>query len=171
MPNCLTCGSGIDEYDSGYYSRNMLCIPCYSRKASEVPMASCGKCGVRIRQDEARNRRGTYYCNYCVGELERLDRVPGCAICRQKVESYDRSMKSAKGMVHVSCAESVMREGAVTAICSNCLKETKFFKVMPNNDVLCLKCGKLSPQERGSKPPASSLMASAVNRIRDFIRS
>lgn len=35
MPNCLACGAEVDEYDSGYYSRSMQCIPCYVRKTSE----------------------------------------------------------------------------------------------------------------------------------------
>lgn len=172
MSNCLVCGIGIDEFDSAYYSRSMLCIPCYTRKASEIPMAGCQRCGVRVRQDEIRQRRGSYYCNYCLSEIERIDRLPECYLCAKKIREHEKSIKTS-GMrpVHASCAEKYASERSVTAICSACLKETKFYKVMPDGRALCLSCGRLSPQElaseQGQEPGGGHpLMGRLVTRLR-----
>lgn len=111
MPYCLTCGSMVDEYDSAYYARNMLCIPCYSRKASEVPMISCGRCGVRIKAAESRERQGGRYCFYCHGELERISKIPACPLCGMKIESYEKSERAPDGrLCHLECRRRDRRQ-------------------------------------------------------------
>ena len=106
MPNCLACGSTIDEYDSGYYARNMLCIPCYTAKASEVPMVSCARCGVRIKQLESREVGGGCYCNYCASEKKRVAGLPVCPFCKEKIEYYQKARQFASGKIfHEECAK------------------------------------------------------------------
>ena len=112
MAFCLSCGTGIDEYDSGYYARNMLCIPCYNQKISEVPMASCSRCGMRVKRSEARERHSDYHCAYCFSEEERQAAIPKCPICDKQVESWQESAKSSKGsLAHLSC----LRDGLHSA--------------------------------------------------------
>jgi hypothetical protein len=104
MQFCQACGSEIPEYDSGYYARNMMCIPCYVRKNSEVPLVTCARCGVRINKIESKERKGQLYCNYCFSELERLEHLPTCSICNKKIEPSEKSMKSAAGLIaHADC--------------------------------------------------------------------
>jgi len=108
MPYCLSCGSMIDEYDSGYYARNMNCIPCYTRKMSEVPHVCCERCGVRIKQLEAREMKGGYYCNYCFSEKKRAESLPTCPFCKKKVESWQKGRQFADGRVlHEECAKKM----------------------------------------------------------------
>ncbi|MEM2138306.1 MAG: hypothetical protein QW568_04420 [Candidatus Anstonellaceae archaeon] len=172
MPNCLTCGIGIDEFDSAYYSRSMLCVPCWTLKCSAIAMANCSRCGVRVRQDEARQRRGSYYCNYCISELERLDRLPECYLCTKKIQPHEKSVKpSGARTAHLSCAQKILEEHEMIAICSVCLAETKFFKVLPDGKVLCLKCARRSPQQLSAEQSGKSshdhpLMGRMVTRLR-----
>lgn len=120
MPFCLACGSGIDEYDSGYYARNMMCIPCYGRKMSEVPMISCSRCGVRIKQQESKERGGNRYCYYCASEKEREARMPVCPICKSRIEEWQKSITAPDGKaVHASCRENERKMALKNAIYSS----------------------------------------------------
>jgi hypothetical protein len=88
----------------------MLCIPCYSRKLSEVPMAYCDRCGTRIKQSEAKARHGAFHCIYCFSEEERIAHIPVCPVCRQKVEEWQQSVRSPDGkIVHKPCMDGERR--------------------------------------------------------------
>lgn len=168
MPNCLTCGSGIDEYDSAYYARNMLCIPCYTRKASEIPSISCSKCGIRVKQEEARSRRGNYYCSYCASELERVERLPVCPLCARKIESYQSSTKLSDGkIVHSDCA-SKAHDKKLQAKCSVCGRETPFFKVLPNGKTVCPRCDREGATTHSPRH-AMPIIVRLVDRIGQMI--
>lgn len=111
MPYCQTCGSMIDEYDSGYYARNMLCIPCYSRKASEVEYVSCARCGTRIRRYEAREGGGRRLCNYCYNEVSRVEKLPTCAVCKKKIEAWQKTERlSETKIAHADCVREKKEE-------------------------------------------------------------
>jgi late competence protein required for DNA uptake (superfamily II DNA/RNA helicase) len=141
MPYCLTCGAGVDEFDSAYYARNMLCIPCYVRKSSEIAMASCSRCGTRVRQEEARRKGGMLYCGYCFSELERLERIPVCPLCSKKMEDYQRTLRLSNGKkAHLDCATAP--SARVRVFCSTCGKETDYFRVSPAGIIYCIKCDK-----------------------------
>ena len=141
MPYCLTCGSEVDEFDSAYYARSMLCIPCYVRKSSEAAMVSCSRCGTRVRQDEARRKGGSQYCSYCFNELERLERIPVCSLCSKKMESWQKTIKLSNGKtVHGSCATAP--SSRVRVFCSICGKETDYFRISPAGIIYCNHCDK-----------------------------
>lgn len=111
MPYCQTCGSPIDEYDSGYYARSMLCIPCYGRKSSEVESISCSRCGTRVRKYEAKEKEGRYLCNYCFGEISRVEHLPHCAICKEMIESWEKREEMPGGkIVHSACLRDKREE-------------------------------------------------------------
>lgn|GEM_PF-1047829 len=156
MPSCLECGSEVGDYDSGYYSRNMLCFTCYTRKASEIRMTNCNKCGMRIRQDEARSRSGGLYCNYCFSELERIERMPVCEICQKRIESFQPSLKNVEGQtLHADCAQK--KEGKrVVARCSFCRGETDHFKLSRDGRVMCFRCSSMESRKRGQFSPAAA---------------
>jgi hypothetical protein len=152
MPYCLTCGSMIDEYDSGYYARNMLCIPCYTQKTSAIPMVSCSRCGIRIKQDEAKRKGSGSYCNYCLSELERAERAVVCPLCKKPVESWQKSMKSPSGSIlHIECAEKSQRRGNV-ARCIRCGRQTDVYKVTNDGLVVCFACAKRDSQTSAESP-------------------
>lgn len=162
MPNCLTCGAGIDEYDSAYYARNMLCIPCYTRKASEIPMVSCSKCGIRVKAEEARQRRGMPYCSYCYSELERTDRLPECSICLKLIESWQKQIRLSGGKIaHADCAQKA-HDRKLLAKCSACGRESPFFKVLPDGKILCPRCDR---EGAGSQKKAYPIIVRLVDRI------
>ena len=141
MQYCLVCGTEVDEYDSAYYSRSMLCIPCWTRKSSEVAMASCSRCGTRMRQDEIKHKGGAQYCTYCFNELERLERIPICPLCSKKMESYQKTLKLSNGkMVHEACATAP--NARVKVFCSICGRETDYFRVSPAGIIYCSRCDK-----------------------------
>ena len=111
MPYCLSCGSDVWEYDSAYYARNMHCIPCYTRKASEVPMVSCSRCGVRLKNYEAKERHGSWHCTYCFSEENRQAAIPTCPVCGTKVEEWQKPIRAPDGkMLHPSCQEGRKRQ-------------------------------------------------------------
>ena len=164
MPYCLGCGSMIDEYDSGYYARNMFCIPCYNRKAVEATKVPCVRCGVLTRQDEARRGNAGVYCRHCYFEMERLEgiaKIQACPLCKKPVESWQKSMKSPSGAVlHIECAGESQRKGNA-ARCIRCGRETDVYKVTNDGLVVCFACAK-----RGAEAtPDSPLISRIVNRI------
>ena len=111
MPYCQICGSLINEYDSGYYARNMLCIPCYVKKTSEVESVSCARCGTRVRKYESKEKDGQKYCNYCFNELSREEKLPECAICSRRIEAWQKSEKLSDGkIVHSDCLRQKKEE-------------------------------------------------------------
>lgn len=165
MPYCLACGSMIDEYDSGYYARNMFCIPCYNRKSSEIAMVSCSRCGVRVRQEEAKRRNAGVYCNYCNSELERAARVLVCPVCKKPVESWQKSMKAPSGPVlHIECAEKSQRRGTA-ARCIRCGRQTEVYKVTADGLVVCYACATRKQEANADHP----LLRRMVDRIGSMI--
>ncbi len=165
MPNCLTCGAGIDEYDSGYYARNMLCIPCYVAKTSQIAMVSCSRCGIRIKQDEAKRRSAGMYCSYCNSEIERLAQKTICPVCKKSVESWQKSMKAPNGsVVHVECAEASQRRGNA-ARCIRCGRQTDVYKVSRDGLVVCYACATKNSQATAEHP----LLQRMVDRIGGMI--
>jgi formylmethanofuran dehydrogenase subunit E len=158
MPNCLVCGAGIDEYDSGYYARNMLCIPCYVRKTSEVASVNCTRCGIRIKQDEARKHNSMYYCNYCASELDRQERMQVCPICKKPVESWQKSVKSPSGvLVHTECAAS-QEKRKIAARCVRCGQETDSYRVTNGGLVVCATCVRRGEEATADHPLLRSMM-------------
>ena len=160
MPNCLTCGAGVDEYDSGYYSRNMQCIPCYVRKTSES-MVSCSRCGTRVRTEEAHHEEGMVYCAYCASEIERVEREPACPMCKKKIESWQKAFRLANGqLAHSECVKENPGP-SVSAFCSLCGTQTAHFRVLPGGRAICAKC------DREGAPAAHdrTIMASIFDRI------
>ena len=177
MPNCLSCGSEVGEYDSGYYSRSMLCIPCYTAKASEIQMVTCGKCGMRIRKEEARQRGGGSYCGYCYSELDRIERIQKCEECGRTIESWQKSIKSSEGKVyHAECSQE-MKDKRIAAVCSYCGKTTDRFKLSREGMVICSRCSaKGAGSNAGSAGDSMSasgsnhpILASFVDRIGQMI--
>ena len=165
MPYCVLCGTMIDELDSAYYSRNMLCIPCWTRKTTEIPMTNCSKCGVRIRESEARRRPTGKYCNYCFNELERLERQVLCPLCKKPVESWQKSMKTPSGQVlHVECAEASQRRGNA-ARCIRCGRQTDLYKVTTDGIIVCYACAKKDSQATADR----TLLGRMVDRIGSMI--
>jgi len=166
---CLTCGSMVDEWDSAYYARNMLCIPCYGRKTSEVAMSSCSRCGTRVRQEEARRKGGSLYCNYCFNELERLESIPVCSLCRKKMESWQKTVKLSNGKkVHTDCATAP--SARVKVFCTFCGKETDYFRISPSGVIVCFKCDKSgasggSAEKGAGAPHDHPLLESLVGKI------
>ena len=150
----------MDEYDSGYYSRNMQCIPCYVRKTSES-MVSCGRCGTRVRTEEARRKGGDVLCNYCASEIERVEREPTCPLCTKKIESWQQTLRLANSqLAHEKCAQE--KQGpAVVAFCSVCGIQTSHFRILPGGRAVCAKCDR----EGAPASHGSTIMASIFDRI------
>ncbi len=168
MPYCLGCGSMIDEYDSGYYARNMFCIPCYNRKSIENTKVPCARCGVQVRQDEAKRRSDGVYCIHCYFELERLEKIAKtvtCPICKKPIESWQKSMKSPSGAVlHVECAEKTQWKG-VAARCIRCGKQTGVYKVTADGLVVCYACATKKSEATADQP----LLSRMVDKIGSMI--
>ncbi|VVB99328.1 Uncharacterised protein [uncultured archaeon] len=166
MPYCLSCGSEIEEYDSGYYARNMLCIPCYDRKAEAAEMASCSRCGTRVRKEEAAYRKGERCCHYCAAEIDRQE-LPVCPLCRKRIESYQKPFRMANGqLVHRECAESTQGAGKkVEAVCSVCGKRVDMFRVLPSGKAICARCDAAAPQSAHDHP----ILESLIGRIGEMI--
>lgn len=159
MSYCLTCGSMIDEWDSAYYARTMLCIPCYDRKSYVQRTVSCAKCGMGVRQDEGRRKSGGVYCNYCASELERLERIPKCPVCRLPVESWQKSVKTPKGeTVHASCEQSAAGHATVCNICGR--KKNERMRLTAFGKPICALC-----LEERRKDSQRATLASFVDRI------
>ena len=159
MPNCLSCGAGVDEYDSGYYSRNMMCIPCYVQKSSDSTV-SCTRCGTRVRREEASRKGGSIYCSYCSSEIERVARVPECPHCREKLQSWQKSFRLANGQtVHAECAKAMQGSGsAAAAFCSFCGKQTDSFRVLPGGRATCPKCDRAGVATSHDRTIMASIM-------------
>ncbi len=133
----------IDEYDSGYYARNMYCIPCFDRKEQKEEMMSCSRCGTRMRRDEGKRRKGESYCGYCAGELERMEKTITCPLCLRPIESYQKTTTLAnRGLVHASCAETHPAGKNPTAFCAYCGKETRSFTILQDVRPICEKCAR-----------------------------
>jgi len=156
----------IDEYDSAYYARNMLCIPCYSRKASET-MATCSKCGIRIRSEETRRHRGAMCCNYCASELERDEKKPTCPVCGRKIEQWQKTLSGHDGRQYHEYCSSGMPRGRQAMVCAVCGKKADRFRLYPGKGPVCSGC------DSGNPPPSGTLgvplIRGVVGRIAKFI--
>ena len=128
-------------------------------------MATCNKCGMRIRQDDSRPRRGGVYCGYCFSELERIERLPVCSLCAKAIEYYQESARLSNGsQVHSDCARKKDRH--LLATCSVCGRETDHFKLLPQGKVVCSRCDRSGSASRARPMP---ILAALVNRIGSMI--
>ena len=159
MPYCLSCGTEVDECDSAYYARNLRCIPCYNIRAEQMAMASCARCGTRVRGEEMRHRSGSALCSFCASEAERLERLPKCAFCSRLIESWEKSTALQEGgAAHEACLKARQKERK--AICSSCGKQVSFFRMLPDGTAICLRCGREGRKggDKRRKPLIDSVM-------------
>jgi len=162
---CLTCGAEVEEYDSGYYARSMLCIPCYERKEEQLEMVACARCGTRVRREEARLRKGERFCSYCASEIDRSER-PLCPVCRKTIESWQKSVRLANNnVVHEECALERREGKRSVAFCSFCGQETDFYKSLPDGKAICAKCDSHGAQYSRNE----TLLSRLVDRIGSMI--
>ncbi len=140
MVYCLNCGKIIDEWDSGYYARQMLCIPCWDRKEVEGRKRPCGRCGVRTSPDSGSSFRGGFYCRACVRELEREREARTCHVCRRFVENWEKIFQSPDGKpVCERCHKSGLgKMGAKT--CSRCGRAVEKAAAVEGERIYCESC-------------------------------
>jgi hypothetical protein len=154
MVYCLKCGTLIEEdWDSGYYAREMLCIPCYDRKQIEGMKKPCRRCGVRASEESGGSVRGSFYCGGCKRELEREIELRTCFVCKRFIESYESLHQSPDGKP--MCEKCFQSRGgkAGAKVCSKCGKAAQKIAIIEENRALCERCyadeARLKARRRG----------------------
>jgi formylmethanofuran dehydrogenase subunit E len=135
MPYCISCGANIDEYDSAYYARNLLCIPCYNKKISDAAYTTCSRCGIRFRADSAIYKSGKILCSSCANEIERAAYLPVCSLCNQKISYGQQKVHLTLGYAHVACVKKFRPE----EFCFVCHTKTTHYEIV-NEKIICKGC-------------------------------
>lgn len=89
MEQCVQCGYQIEDWDSGYYARGMLCLTCYQRKVESDALKPCRRCGLRVRPDLLREFRGQNICPNCVPEAQAEVERHECVLCRRWIKDWE----------------------------------------------------------------------------------
>ncbi|GEM_PF-4938419 len=156
--NCLTCGTGIEEWDAGYYARSMLCIPCWQRKEQEMSKKPCQKCYVKVGSGELKFFRDKYLCPYCLREAQNEVHDKECAFCKKWVETWEKKFRLPDG--HFICEECHNKGlGKLGLKCAKCGKPPKYPYVAPDGRIYCEHCA-VEAKER-----SAPLLSRAVSKI------
>src|SRR3989338_485277 len=169
MVYCLNCGVSIDEYDSGYYARNMNCIPCYNRKQSESVSRPCSRCGRSIRVDESRSNKGYSYCSYCFSEIQRLEKAIYCAFCKKQIKEWEEKFRLPDGKYCCKkCHESSAGKMA-PKICSICKRTAQLRFIDERGNALCMQCAQDSPYARSQMHGSPTKLSSLLGNIKRML--
>lgn len=161
MPDtfCLSCGTAIQEWDAGYYARQMLCIPCYQRKQQELSKKPCQKCFVRVREGELKFFRDKYLCPYCHREMQQQAHEKECAFCKKWIEDWEHKFRLPDG--HFICEKCHAKgAGKLGLTCSKCAAAPKYPYFSPDGKVFCESCA-IAEKDAQARP----LLARALVRI------
>lgn len=162
---CLTCGTIVPEWDSAYYARSMLCIPCWQNKQREASTQPCGRCAVRTKKDELAFFREKYLCPYCLREAKQEVHDKECASCKKWIENWEKKFQMPDGrFICHSCHEK--SKGKFGMRCEKCGKMPKYPFSSPDGKVLCEICA--IKVHKGQQAP---LFARAVSKVAAMLSS
>jgi len=149
---CVRCGKEIESWDGGYYTRGMLCIPCFSTKQGEERLQPCRGCGRRIRPEVGKTLRGQLFCEDCFAkEKERIAKST-CVMCGKELEAWEPRRISPDGKVICeSCFGKGMGRLGVKN-CARCGKQTVIKFISEEEKPFCLGCaGELEKELRAGR--------------------
>lgn len=157
---CLRCGTGVQDWDTAYYARNMFCITCYQAKVREASTAPCSKCGVRTNKDELKFFREKSLCPYCLRESQQEAHDKECAICKKWIEDWEEKFKMPDGSFACrKCHDSSKGKFGVQ-VCSHCGKSTDGAYFAPDGKIFCQVC-----VLKYAKPASRPLLARVVTKF------
>jgi len=167
MSYCLSCGKLIEDWDGGYYTRNMLCIPCYQAEMADSIKKQCFSCGRRIRPEEGGSNGGRFFCESCLAaEKSRIEKIT-CAGCKRVLEPWEGRHATPDGkLLCDNCYTAGMgRLGG--KMCYRCGKVTDIKFVSSDGKNFCPKCSAIAEKEieRVREKGAFGKLSGIVRRI------
>ncbi len=139
MTYCLTCGKMIEEYDSGYYARNMLCIPCYETKRIDSGKVQCLRCMRSLFPSEMKSLEGHGYCPDCHRRLALEIESRRCNICRRVLGDWENRLKTPDNKVVCKKCHDEKMGKLGTKQCALCGRNAKI-KMIVNDKFFCMDC-------------------------------
>ncbi len=97
MPYCVGCGTQIEEWDSGYYARQMMCISCYNRKQDRMFKKMCVNCGNVARPEQGGEINGHFYCSDCYRSETKAIAKRTCHVCKRVLDPWEKRVVSPDG--------------------------------------------------------------------------
>lgn len=160
MDYCTSCGTEIEDWDTGYYARNLLCIGCYDRKKISDAMRPCERCGIHSMPEQLTEFRKQHVCQNCLSEAKREAARKECAYCHHWIEDWETKFEIPDGhFICQKCHDTSVGKGA-GEVCSKCGKAPKFPFFAPDGNTYCENC---VPGIRMTHEP---MLSRVMNRIR-----
>ncbi|OIO21372.1 hypothetical protein AUJ17_03545 [Candidatus Micrarchaeota archaeon CG1_02_47_40] len=80
----------IEEWDTGYYARNQLCIPCFGTYRDAFRKVRCGFCGLEIMPENSRKIKDKTACRNCYSDQKRDIEKNTCLGCKKYINSWEK---------------------------------------------------------------------------------
>lgn len=139
----------IEDWDSGYYARQMLCIPCWSARQADARKTPCRRCGMRVSEESGGSIRGAFYCGSCKREVEREIQTRTCFVCKKFIESWENVHQSPDGKPICDKCFGTKSGRSGAKICIRCGKALQKLVLRVGEPELCENC--LALNESGKR--------------------
>ncbi|MBM3229409.1 hypothetical protein FJZ26_03170 [Candidatus Parvarchaeota archaeon] len=104
MAYCTKCASEIEQWDTGFYTRDLLCHVCYDARKEIARRGLCVGCSSFAKKNDRHVIKGHFYCDECfdreMGEIAQRS----CIMCKKELEGYmPRKTAPRGGVVCMAC--------------------------------------------------------------------
>ena len=162
---CMKCGAMVDEWDSGYYARGMLCINCYNTKAADSLKAQCSYCGRRTMPSDGKEITGKFFCSNCYGEEEKRILKATCHVCGKMLESWEPRHTAPDGsVVCENCYKKGMGRLGIRT-CHKCGDNASQKFIDEEGRAFCLKCAGEATRQKSKVKSLESKFSSWLKKI------
>ena len=139
MAYCIRCSKLINEYDSGYYARAMLCITCYEDKMIERQKVQCMRCMRFFFPQEIKPLGGHDYCAECNRMLMAEIEKRRCHACKRVLEEWEDRVKAPDGWIVCKKCHDSMAGKFGAKQCAMCGRMAKV-KMVVGDRFICMDC-------------------------------
>ncbi len=114
MQNCTRCGATIEDWDSSYYARGLLCQPCYDSIHAHDNKELCNGCYSYVEKNKDHCVLGKFYCGRCYQTQKEIMKGKICKDCGRLLPDNEKRMFQDDGsIVCASCHADMSKKAGM----------------------------------------------------------
>ncbi|HQT44991.1 MAG TPA: hypothetical protein PLO51_03375 [Candidatus Micrarchaeota archaeon] len=99
MQYCTRCGADIEEWDSAFYVRGLVCQPCYDSMHAHDNKELCNGCYSYAEKNKDQYILGKFYCDRCYQAQKEIMKGKICKDCGRLLPDNEKRMFQDDGSI------------------------------------------------------------------------
>ncbi len=140
MTYCQKCGRLTEEWDTGYYARDLMCITCYKTYTESFRKVRCTFCAVPVPPENIKYITGQAACKNCYDDQKRRIENSSCRSCKKHINAWEKRHPLPRGgFVCDDCYKSNAAKMAARE-CARCFSPLGADRKILSHEIICGSC-------------------------------